>query len=78
MYNLKKQFPFRWLTPCHMTLVCTVQHSTENPSYTHYSFKILIFMPKLAAAPVRRVHYTYARFGRASNLPHGPVPCAHK
>lgn len=35
-------------------------------------------MLKLTGAPVRRVHYTYARFGRASDLPHGPGPCARK
>lgn len=78
MYYGRKRFSLRSLTPCTLRLVCTVQRSTENPSYTHYSLKRLIFMPKLAAAPVRRVHYTYARFGRASDPPHGPVPCADR
>ena len=74
----EKRFSFRCLTPHLLRLVCTVQRGTENPSYTYYSLNRLIFMPKLAAAPVRRVHYTYARFGRASDLPHGPAPCACK
>lgn len=78
MYYREKRFSFRWLRPYLLRLVCTVQRSTENPSYTYYSLKKLILMLKLAAAPVRRVHYTYARFGRASDPPHGPVPCADR
>ncbi|NKJ01833.1 hypothetical protein FHW92_003933 [Novosphingobium sp. SG707] len=78
MYYGRKRFSFRWLRPHLLRLVHTVQRSTENQPYTYYSLKRLIFMLKLAAAPVRRVHYTYARFGRASDPPHGPVPCADR
>lgn len=77
-YNRKKQFPFPWLTLRLLKLVCPVQHDTGIVSYTDDSFKILIFLMKSLATPVRRVHYTYARFGRASDPPHGPVPCADR
>ncbi|NOW48521.1 hypothetical protein FHW96_004709 [Novosphingobium sp. SG751A] len=78
MYNQKKHFPFGWLTPRLSMLVCTVQHDTGIVSYTDDSYKKLIFMRKSFAAPVRRVHYTLRPSGRASDLPHGPVPCARK
>ena len=76
MYNRKKQFPFRRLTLRLLKLVCPVQHEAGIVSYTDDRRNRLNFLLKLRAAPVRRVHYNLRPSGRASDLPHGLVPCA--